>query len=187
LLNQAQAIKKYIFQAEVDKMPKKSIEKVVNPIAVSYKRNKEYHHIHLFDVNWVNVTYVKENSFDIGSVPYYEIFYEHDKLIKVNNTEILNAIPLVKQFYSENETFSFETLETLDPNKQRLYGLELDSAREMLNTLGHICRDSINDPEFLELRAYYRKYCYWIEEKLNFSFTSDNFYRHDIVYVRSLS
>lgn len=169
-------------------MPKKSIEKVVNPIAVSYKRNREYHHIHLFDINWVNVTYVKENPFDIDSVPYYEISYDHDKLIKINNTEILNAIPLVRQFYSENETFSFETLKTFNSNKQCLYGLELDSARKILNTLVNICHDSINDPEFLELIAYYRKYYYWIEEKLNFSFTSDlDFYRYDTIYVQSLS
>lgn len=111
-------------------------------IAITFKRSDQFWYIPLFEINWIEVSYVKENPYSLGSIPYYEIRLANGEFIKVSYHEISEALP------------------------EGASQLELDQAYTIIEELEIICSFSKNDNDSLRSHAVCYQYKEWIREKL---------------------
>ncbi len=144
-----------------------------NPIVIAYKRSKKINFIPLFDIKWVDISWVKEDIYKSGSKYYYEIILSSKQMVKISSDEIWLATPSGQKLQKEK---GIKSLWTMDEKGLSEYRQELHSAEILLSDLYNICQAYKHNQKLEHLSNI--PYLIWITQKLGYSINNDFYYRN---------
>ncbi len=141
---------------------KQSFQGEENPVAIAYKRGEKINFIRLFELNWVEISWVKQSPHELGAEYYYEITLDSGKSLKINNDEIWLATPSGQRLEREKGIKSIRTIDKKDSYRDELFYGEM-----MLLALNDICKVFTLGKKLT--RASQIPYLIWAEQKLGYS------------------